>query len=136
MIYYTEKRYRRELQVLYDFLGGGGWKFEEPKTPQSPRNIPLTQVTLNALRPHRKEQSEHLLKLGSAYQKHDLVFASELGTPFHWRNLRNRHFKKIVERRDCLRPSGFTTFVTRAPLYCCLPVRIQKSVSERLGHEA
>lgn len=116
------------------WLKGGGWKFEEPKTPQSRRNIPITQVAVNALKRHRKEQAEHLLKLGSAYEKHDLVFASELGTPFNWRNLRNRHFKKILEKAKL--PKTFRLYDLR---HTCATLLLSagenpKIVSERLGH--
>jgi integrase len=30
------------------WLKGGGWNFDEPKTPKSRRSIPLSQATLNA----------------------------------------------------------------------------------------
>jgi integrase len=116
------------------WLKGGGWRFEEPKTSQSRRNIPLTQIALTALRRHRKEQAEHLLKLGSNYQKHDLVSASELGTPYHWRNLSNRHFKKILEKAKLSK-----TFRLYDLRYTCATLLLSagenpKIVSERLGH--
>lgn len=116
------------------WLKGGGWKFDEPKTAQSRRSIPLTQTALNALKLHKREQSEHLLKLGANYQKHDLVFASELGTPFHWRNLRNRHFKKILERAKL--PKTIRLYDLR---HTCATLLLMagenpKIISERLGH--
>ena len=57
----------------------------------------MTSSALAALKRHKVDQAAHILKLGSDYQKHDLVFASETGTPLLWRNLRDRHFKKILE---------------------------------------
>jgi integrase len=116
------------------WLKGGGWKFDEPKTAQSRRSIPLTQTALKALKFHKREQSKHLLKLGANYQKHDLVFASELGTPFHWRNLRNRHFKKILERAKL--PETLRLYDLR---HTCATLLLMagenpKIVAERLGH--
>ena len=86
------------------WLKGGGWKFDEPKTPKSRRSIPLTKATLVALRSHKRAQAVRILKLGAAYEKNDLVFASEIGTPYHWRNLGRRHFKKILKDANYRRP--------------------------------
>jgi integrase len=116
------------------WLKGGGWNFDEPKTPQSRRSIPLSQATLNALKLHKKEQCEHLLKLGASYQKHDLVFASELGTPLNWRNLRSRHFKKIL--KDAKLSQTIRLYDLR---HTCATLLLAagenpKIVAERLGH--
>lgn len=113
---------------------GGGWKFDEPKTPKSRRSIPLGAATLAALKQHRREQAEQILKLGAAYQKYDLVFASELGTPVHWHNFRNRHFKKILESAKL--PTTFRLYDLR---HTCATLLLMagvnpKIVSERLGH--
>ncbi|MDQ3753829.1 MAG: site-specific integrase [Acidobacteriota bacterium] len=116
------------------WLKGGGWKFDEPKTQQSRRSIPLTQAALGALRSHKREQAAHILKSGAAYEKHDLVFAGELGTPFHLHNLRNRHFKKIL--KDAKLPSSIRLYDLR---HTCATLLLAagehpKIVSERLGH--
>jgi integrase len=110
---------------------GGGWKFDEPKTPMSRRSIPLSAATLAALKLHKREQAEHMLKLSTDY---DLVFASELGTPLHWHNFRNRHFKKILESAGL--PRTFRLYDLR---HTCATLLLTagenpKIVSERLGH--
>jgi integrase len=38
------------------------------------------------------------LKLGEQYENHDLVFATEMGTPLLWRNLKRRHFKPLLRK--------------------------------------
>jgi integrase len=116
------------------WIKGGGWKFEEPKTSQSRRSIPVTSSALAALKRHKVDQAEHILKLGADYQKHDLVFASETGTPLLWRNLRNRHFKKILERAGL--PKALRLYDLR---HTCATLLLSagvnpKIVSERLGH--
>lgn len=57
---------------------GGGFKFCEPKTAKSRRTVPLPKSILPRIREHKRQQLEHRLKLGVLYEKHDLVFASEL----------------------------------------------------------
>ena len=116
------------------WLKGGGWKFEEPKTSQSRRTISVTSSGLAALKRHKVVQAEHILKLGADYQKHDLVFASETGTPLLWRNLRNRHFKKILEHAGL--PKALRLYDLR---HTCATLLLSagvnpKIVSERLGH--
>jgi integrase len=115
-------------------LKGGGWKFDEPKTPKSSRRIPLTLTSLNALQQHKREQSGYSLKLGVSYQRHDLVFASELGTPFHWRNLRNRHFKKILESAELSKALRLYDLRHTCATLLLMAGENPKIVSERLGH--
>jgi integrase len=86
------------------------------------------------LKLHKKEQCEHLLKLGASYHKHDLVFASELGTPLNWRNLRSRHFKKIL--KDAKLSQTIMLYDLR---HTCATLLLAagenpKIVAERLGH--
>ncbi|HEX3143911.1 MAG TPA: tyrosine-type recombinase/integrase [Pyrinomonadaceae bacterium] len=90
----------------------------------------MTSSALAALKRHKVDQAEHILKLGADYQKHDLVFASETGTPLLWRNLRPRHFKKILETMDCQRLYDLRH--TCATLLLSAAVN-PKIVSERLG---
>jgi integrase len=54
---------------------GGGWYFSETKTSRSRRTIPLPSSMIVELREHKRRQAETRLKLGPAYQNHDLVFA-------------------------------------------------------------
>ncbi len=77
---------------------GAGWTFTPPKTTRSRRNIPLPVSVVSTLASHKRQQSEERLKVGAAYQNHDLVFASREGTPIMMRNLLRRHFKPILKR--------------------------------------
>ena len=116
------------------WLKGGGWKFDEPKTSKSRRSIPITKAALEGLRRHKRGQAEHTLKLGAEYQKYDLVFAAELGTPLHLHNFRNRHFKRIL--KDAGLSKTFRLYDLR---HTCATLLLAagenpKIVSERLGH--
>jgi integrase len=53
----------------------------EPKTEKSRRSIMLASFTVEALRQHRIKQLEAKLQIGAAWQEHDLVFCTSLGTP-------------------------------------------------------
>ena len=75
------------------------------------------------------------LKLGAAYEKHDLVFASEVGKPLHYRNLTQRHYEKILERAE-LKDAGFVLYSLR---HSCATLLLSagenpKIIAERLGH--
>lgn len=81
-------------------LKGGGFIFTEPKTKQSRRSFPLSQTVVVALRAHRRAQLEARMKINDAYQDHDLVFASVIGTPIEHKNFDRRHFRKIIKRAN------------------------------------
>jgi len=67
------------------------------KTSTSQRRITLTDNALLALRDHRTRQLEQRLHLGAAWQDHDLVFASEVGTPWEPHNFR-RALRRIGDQ--------------------------------------
>lgn len=81
---------------------GGGFYFTEPKTKKSRRSIPLSDTVINALRSHRRDQLEASFKLGSDYQKNDIVFANEIGAPILLGNLRRRHFEQLIKTANKL----------------------------------
>jgi integrase len=109
------------------------WYFSEPKTNGSRRTIPLPISLVNALRAHRRKQGEERLKLGAAWQDHDLVFPSEVGTPSTHSNI-TQVFKRVL-RRAGLRTSIrlYDLRHTHATLLLKADVHA-KIVSERLGH--
>ncbi len=114
---------------------GGGFKFCEPKTAKSRRTVPLPKSILPRLKEHKRRQLEQRLKVSAAYEKHDLVFASEVGKPLHYRNLTQRHFEKILERAG-LKDAGFVLYSLR---HSCAMLLLSagenpKIVAERLGH--
>ena len=53
----------------------------EPKTKRSRRTVPWTHAAVAALRQHHKRQAEERLRLGADYGRHNLVFATVMGTP-------------------------------------------------------
>ena len=56
-----------------------GLRLKEPKTKRGARQIALAKYTVEALRAHRVEQSKERLRLGSAYENNDLVYANPRG---------------------------------------------------------
>ena len=113
---------------------GGGWYFDEPKTPRSRRNIPLPSTTLRALIEHRRRQSEARLKAGAGYQNNDLVFATGDGTPVLLRNLIRRHFRPVLKSAKL--PLTLRLYDLR---HTCATLLLSAGVhpkvaSERLGH--
>ena len=114
-----------------------GFKFSETKTAKSRRTIPFPKSLMPKLKEHKRKQVEHRFKLGSTYENHDLVFASENGRPIHYRNLTQRHFEKILEKAE-LNNEGFVLYSLR---HSCATLLLAagenpKVVSERLGHSS
>ena len=66
-----------------------GLNLTEPKSARSRRHIALSPTAVEALRHHRRQQSEERLKLGSAWNHEDLVFANIVGCPIGLAHLRN-----------------------------------------------
>lgn len=71
----------------------GHWHRKEPKTAHSRRGIPLTRSLISMLKTHRARQAERILKLDH-YQNHDLIFASQNGTPINPNNI-TREFERV-----------------------------------------
>lgn len=114
---------------------GGGFKFLEPKTKQSRRTVMLPASIVTLIKRHKLAQSEYRLKLGSAYENHDLVFASEVGRPIHYRNLTQRYYEKILKEAG-LENGGFVLYSLRHSCATLLLIAETnpKVVAERLGH--
>lgn len=68
---------RTLIQVGYDI------QWSEPKTRRGHRTISLDPETVEALRAHRRRQSEERLAWGKPYRNDDVVFARENGAPIH-----------------------------------------------------
>ena len=123
------------MQCTLVWRKGGGFKFCEPKTAKSRRTVPLPKSIMPKLKEHKRRQLEQRLKLSAAYKKHDLVFACEIGKPLHYRNLTQRHYKKILERAE-LKDAGFVLYSLR---HSCATLLLSagenpKIVAERLAH--
>ena len=68
----------------------------DTKTPKSRRGLELPQPAVEALKAHVLVQAKERADAGSAWQEHDLVFASQLGTPLDASHVR-RAFKQITK---------------------------------------
>lgn len=109
------------------------WYFSESKTKNSRRILPLPVSLVGELRAHRRKQNEERLKLGAAWQNHDLVFPSEVGTPSTHSNI-TQVYKRVLKNAE-LRTSlrlydlrhSHATLLLKAGVHA-------KVVSERLGH--
>lgn len=114
---------------------GGGFKKLETKTKQSRRTVILPGSLMTILKKHKVSQSEYRFSLGAAYENHDLVFASEIGGPIHYRNLTQRYYEKILKEAE-LDKEGFVLYSLRHSCATLLLIAETnpKVVSERLGH--
>ena len=92
------------LQVRRIFTRAPGNRYieAEPKTEKSRRSIMLASFTVEALRRHRVKQLETKLQMGTAWQEHDLVFCTSLGTPLN----PNRALELFKRPRDAQRDGG------------------------------
>ena len=112
----------------------GGWEFEEPKTKNSRRTIPLPASLVTAVAKHKREQAEERLAKGPKYENQNLVFASSTGRPLDQINLVRRHFKPILKHAGI--PKEFRLYDLRHSCATLLLLAGEnpKVVSERLGH--
>lgn len=76
------------------------------------------------------------MKLGASYENHDLVFASELGSPLHIENLRNRTFRKVLGEIGLSESLRLYDLRHTCATLLLLAGENPKVVSERLGHSS
>jgi integrase len=78
--------------------GVDGWALAKPKTKQARRTLTIGPSIVRVLKAWKAKQGEGRLLLGSEYQRHGFVFATEFGGPVDQGNLNNRNFRRICER--------------------------------------
>ncbi len=112
----------------------GEYQFTDPKNDASRRTIPISPTLVAQLRTHRKALLEMRMKIGAYWTDLDLVFPTEIGTPFTLSNL-NRKFKSILDKANvpAMRPYDMR--------HTCATWLLEdgeniKVVSERLGHSS
>ena len=71
---------RRTLSRIPSKMPGKGYTEAEPKTQKSRRSIVVAPFALEVLKRHRVRQLEAKLKAGTAWQDHDFVFCTSVGT--------------------------------------------------------
>jgi len=108
-----------------------GVAFKEPKTARGARTIALPEITVEALREHRKAQCEMRLRVGPASRVTTLVFPGADGEPWwpsNFARASRRVFKKagLSSRLHDLRHTH-ATMLLRQGVH-------PKVVQERLGH--
>jgi integrase len=124
---------RRKMRY---YSRGGGWYFGELKTENSKRSFPLDEYLLAALKRHNVEQWQMIqqrLEQNQKYEQHNLIFATEVGTPIHWRNFLRDSFKPLLKRAKLPNIRLYDLRHTCATLLLANGTDI-KTVSEWLGH--
>jgi integrase len=73
----------------------GGPALGPLKTKSARRDVLIPPPVSDALRTHRAQQAARRLRLGPAWNDHDLVFASSIGTPLRRMNIW-RHYQRLL----------------------------------------
>lgn len=117
---------RRQLQRV----PGDGLRFSSPKTQAGSRMIQIGSVTMRQLAEHRKRQEVERRR--GAWQEHEMVFPSSIGTPTGQRRL-HHYFKRLLKKAELpnirfhdLRHTAATLMLLNG-----IPLIV---VSRRLGH--
>ncbi|TDC85489.1 site-specific integrase [Nonomuraea deserti] len=90
----TEAGFRHKKLAIYVWraVREGG----DTKTRKSRRTLELPRLAAEALRHHHTRQATHKLRAGEAWQDHNLVFCTSVGTELDAANVR-RAFRKITK---------------------------------------
>lgn len=78
---------------------GSGLVLGEMKTAGSRRTLALPSETHEVLRAHQDRQEWERKRAGGAWQEHDLVFTSEIGTPLEHSRV-DRHWRAALEKAE------------------------------------
>jgi integrase len=112
------------LKITQQVLSiGSTTRFETPKSATSLRTLPLTAELIARLRVHWAVQQEERTLLDTRWSNHDLIFASEVGTPIIPRNL-TRHFKRGWRKLVCRWTRAFT--ICGIPRRRCWPMLVRR----------
>lgn len=110
-----------------------GLKIAETKTSGSRRHVMLSKQPLEALRRHRVAQAAERLRVGAAWEDHDLVFSNQVGRPIAAGNLLRRSFEPLLKRAGLPHIRFHDLRHTSATLLLGEGVH-PKVVAEMLGH--
>lgn len=106
-----------------------------PKRKSSRRTIALAPEAVSALSAHKKRQAEEKLAAGPAWQEHDLVFPTTVGTPMLGDNLLKRSFRPLLKKAD-LPPITFHELRHTFATFQLATGERPKVVQEILGHSS
>ena len=110
----------------------GQYIFSSPKTQNSTRRVAITEDLIDVLALHKKQQEAEKQKALGLWVEHDLVFATEVGTPLHPSNLTRLHTRLIKEARV-----PHIRFHNLRHLHASLAIKDgvdPKVLADRLGH--
>ncbi|WP_053361932.1 site-specific integrase [Bacillus sp. FJAT-27251] len=105
------------------------------KTKASNRTMDLSESTVKILKAHKVLIQQEKLALGKDYVNHDLVICTQIGTPVHSSNLRNRVFNQLIKEAEVSKIRLHDLRHTHATLLLSVGVNV-KVISERLGHSS
>jgi integrase len=89
---------RRILTRIPSKMPGKGYIEAEPKTQKSRRSVVIASFALEALKLHRIHQREAKMKAGPAWQDHDYVFCTSIGTHLNPTNDILNELKKLLQK--------------------------------------
>ena len=127
---------RRRLHVRRTFHGmndGETGVFALVSAQNHERPIWLAVAAVDALERHRANQDAARRKAREAWEEHGLVFSTAIGTPLDSNNIRERSFRKLLEKAK-LEPMRFHTLRHSAASLLLAEGVPVKVVSEMLGH--
>ena len=102
------------------------------KTKSASRTIAIPDLLISELKKHKAKQNQNKLLLMGAYEDHDLIVCTSIGTATNERNL-NRSFYELLEKCDVTKIRFHDLRHTHATILLQMGEH-PKIVSERLGH--
>jgi len=105
---------------------------KEPKTAGSRRTVALDELTVEALRRHRRRIEDEAAIVGRTVKDDERVLVDELGQPFHPQSI-SYYFQKAAERCG-IRPISIRDARHTSATLALLAKTHPKVVSERVGH--
>lgn len=128
-----EERTFRVMQALH--YVDREFRLLRPKSQRSRRSILLSPKTVARLRDHRADQQAERLRLGTAWQDHDLVFPNARGEYWHRQAFYTR-FRKLLAESTIADPKSVTFHSLRhtAASQWILAGVDPATVARRLGH--
>jgi integrase len=106
-------RVRRTLSTAT----GRGFSFSAPKTAKGRRSIKLPATAVSSLSNHRDAQLEERDRLAGLWQDHDLLFTTQVGTPYLARTSSPAPSSRSCSVQTC-QTYVSTIYGIPAPHYC------------------